>query len=273
MMRPGARNASARSSWLGERPSLIQPPKPASPRSTRRRPHQLPTASATSAYTVAEARLTSVTVARDHARRPREREDRETDHHRRADRVGHQDADHRLAAHLGEQLTAGHAASMASACDDGVVDPPAMSEPSRPVFLYDFNSPYAYLAAARVDEVLPVKPRWQPIAFAFLLRAHDRSPWSFDERERRIGIAECERRAEAYGLPPMRWPPGWPIESYGLTSLRAAIIAANHGLLREFSRAAFARQLRARCRTRRAWTTCSPLPTRLRLTGRRSRTG
>ena len=116
-----------------------------------------------------------------------------------------------------------------------------MSEPSRPVFLYDFNSPYAYLAAARVDQVLPATPRWQPIAFAFILRAHDRSPWSFDERQRRLGVAECERRAEAYGLPPMRWPPGWPIESYGLTSLRAAIIAENHGLLREFSRAAFAR--------------------------------
>ena len=111
----------------------------------------------------------------------------------------------------------------------------------QPVFLYDFNSPYAYLAATRVDAVLPVKPRWQPIAFAFLLRARNRSPWSFDERQRRRGMAECERRAEAYGLPAMRWPPGWPIESYGLTSLRAAIVAENHGLLREFSCAALAR--------------------------------
>ena len=116
-----------------------------------------------------------------------------------------------------------------------------MSLSEQPVFLYDFNSPYAYLAATRVDAVLPVKPRWQPIAFAFLLRAHKRSPWSFDEPQRRIGMAECERRAEAYGLPAMRWPPGWPIESYGLTSLRAAIVAESQGLLREFSRAAFAR--------------------------------
>lgn len=116
-----------------------------------------------------------------------------------------------------------------------------MSEDQQPVFLYDFNSPYAYLAATRVDRVLPVKPRWQPLAFAFILRAHDRRPWSFDERERSIGIADCERRAETYGLPPMRWPAGWPIESYGLTSLRAAIVAGRHGLLREFSRAAFAR--------------------------------
>jgi 2-hydroxychromene-2-carboxylate isomerase len=111
----------------------------------------------------------------------------------------------------------------------------------QPVFFYDFNSPFAYLAATRVDAVLPVEPRWQPIAFAFVLRAANRSPWSFDERERRSGVAECERRAELYGLSPMRWPPGWPLQSYGLASLRAAIVAESRGLLREFSRAAFAR--------------------------------
>lgn len=116
-----------------------------------------------------------------------------------------------------------------------------MNVREQPVFLYDFNSPYAYLAATRVDQVLPVKPRWQPIAFAFMLRAHNRRPWSFDEPQRSLGIAECERRAGLYGLAPMRWPPGWPIDSYGLMSLRAAIVAEHHGQLREFSRAAFAR--------------------------------
>lgn len=116
-----------------------------------------------------------------------------------------------------------------------------MDEQARPVFLYDFNSPYAYLAAARVDEVLPVCPRWRPVAFAFMLRAHRREPWSFDERERERGTAECERRAKLYGLPTMRWPPGWPVQSYSLISLRAAVVAEDYGLLREFSRTAFAR--------------------------------
>jgi 2-hydroxychromene-2-carboxylate isomerase len=30
-----------------------------------------------------------------------------------------------------------------------------------PTFYYDFNSPYAYLAAHRVDDVLPVRPAWK----------------------------------------------------------------------------------------------------------------
>jgi 2-hydroxychromene-2-carboxylate isomerase len=110
-----------------------------------------------------------------------------------------------------------------------------------PRFLFDFNSPYAYLAASRVDHVLPVPPDWQPIAFAFVLRALARPPWSFDPVQRVAGVAECERRAREYGLPPMRWPPGWPVESYSLLPLRAALAAGEQGRLREFSQAAFAR--------------------------------
>ncbi|HET9102700.1 MAG TPA: hypothetical protein VFN55_05050 [Solirubrobacteraceae bacterium] len=92
-----------------------------------------------------------------------------------------------------------------------------------------------------MDRVLPGEVRWQPVAFAFILRAHDRMPWSFDGAQRPAGITECERRARDYGLPPMRWPQGWPVTSYGLISLRAAVVADGEGLLKPFSRAAFAR--------------------------------
>jgi 2-hydroxychromene-2-carboxylate isomerase len=107
-----------------------------------------------------------------------------------------------------------------------------------PVFYYDFNSPFAYIAAHRVDDVLPVRPRWQPIAFAFLLRHHQRDPWSFDVEGRVPTMRDCERRAAALGLP-LQWPEGWPRESYTLLPLRAAVLAERAGLLREFSRAAF----------------------------------
>lgn len=112
-----------------------------------------------------------------------------------------------------------------------------MSESPR--FLYDFNSPYGYLAAERVDDVLPRRARWQPIAFGALIHAIGKVPWSLGhERER--GMRECERRARQRGIP-LRWPQGWPCDSYSILALRAALVAEEHGRLREFSRAAFGR--------------------------------
>jgi 2-hydroxychromene-2-carboxylate isomerase len=111
----------------------------------------------------------------------------------------------------------------------------------RATFRFDTNSPYAYLAAARVDELLGPDVDWQPIAFAFLLRAQDRRPWSFDEPTRSDGKDICERRALAYGLPPLVWPPGWPIDSYGLEPLRALTAARAHGRVRDLALLLFAR--------------------------------
>jgi 2-hydroxychromene-2-carboxylate isomerase len=48
----------------------------------------------------------------------------------------------------------------------------------RAIFSFDTNSPYAYLAAVRIDSVLGPDVSWCPIAFAFLLRAQNRTPWS-----------------------------------------------------------------------------------------------
>ena len=109
-----------------------------------------------------------------------------------------------------------------------------------PVFYYDFNSPYAYLASRRVDDVLPVEPTWRPIAFAFILRAAERLPWSM-QPGREDGMRECEERARSRGLPPVRWPPEWPVGNYSLLPLRAALVAEDHGRLRAFSHAAFRR--------------------------------
>lgn len=113
---------------------------------------------------------------------------------------------------------------------------------SAPRLFYDFNSPYAYLAFARAEAVLGPDVELQPVAFAFMLRAHDRSPWSLtDDGTRGSGMRDCEERAARYGLPPLCWPPGWPAGSYSLAPLRAALVAREHGALRAFSRAAFGR--------------------------------
>lgn len=111
-----------------------------------------------------------------------------------------------------------------------------------PKLLYDFNSPYAYLAFARSESILGTDVELQPVAFAFMLRAHGRTPWSMSgDATRESGMRECERRAALYGLPPLTWPPGWPVGSYSLAPLRAALVARDRGTLREFSSATFAR--------------------------------
>ncbi len=117
----------------------------------------------------------------------------------------------------------------------------------RPVFYYDFNSPYAWLAAERVNSVLPVPPVWQPVSFGHILQATGRTPWSFTD-EKEAGIAEIERRAAERGLPPPRWIDGWPRATYSLLPLRAAVFAQQAGRAVSFSLAAF-RQLFAAGRT------------------------
>jgi 2-hydroxychromene-2-carboxylate isomerase len=121
-------------------------------------------------------------------------------------------------------------------------------ESSRPVFYYDFNSPYAWLAAERVNSVLPVPPVWQPVSFGHILRASGREPWSFHQPTKDEGMAEIERRAAERGLPAPRWIEGWPLATYSLLPLRAAIFAQQAGRAVSFSLAAF-RQFFAAGRT------------------------
>jgi 2-hydroxychromene-2-carboxylate isomerase len=108
-----------------------------------------------------------------------------------------------------------------------------------PTFYYDLMSPYAYLAAERVDRVLPQPPRWQPVLLGGLFKLTGRSSWALGDYERRRrGMAEIERRAAEYGMPSLRWPDPWPSSS--LHAMRAAIHARRAGREREFAAAAFA---------------------------------
>jgi 2-hydroxychromene-2-carboxylate isomerase len=110
---------------------------------------------------------------------------------------------------------------------------------SSPVFYYDTNSPYAYLAASRIDELLP-DAEWHPIALGIVLRQLGRTPWSLGP-ERDAGMAEIERRAAERGLPPVRWAEGWPVDSYSLAPLRALEFADERGAQRELARALYRR--------------------------------
>jgi 2-hydroxychromene-2-carboxylate isomerase len=106
------------------------------------------------------------------------------------------------------------------------------------VFYYDFNSPYAYLAAERIDGLIP-NAEWRPIAFAILLSRLGRLERALETLDPAPVAAEVARRAAERGLPPFAPPEAWPVETWSLTPLRAALIADASGRLREFSSAAF----------------------------------
>lgn len=107
------------------------------------------------------------------------------------------------------------------------------------VFRYEFSSPYSYFAAHRVDVLLPIPVRWEPILFGALAQSIGKVPWSLqpgDERDRRM--RECERRAELLGLP-LHWPKDWPLGTYSVLAARAAVVADEVGRQREFALEAF----------------------------------
>lgn len=112
--------------------------------------------------------------------------------------------------------------------------PPAPS----PTFYFDLGSPFAYLTSERIAAVLGEHVWWQPVSLGALFKLAGRSSWSLgDPDRRRAGIAEVERRAAAYGLPPVRWPDPWPSDY--LFAMRACTYAFEQGRGREFALDAF----------------------------------
>jgi 2-hydroxychromene-2-carboxylate isomerase len=108
--------------------------------------------------------------------------------------------------------------------------------PARPVFYYDLGSPYAYLAAERIHQVLPEIPVWQPILLGGLWQQTGGDSWAHTEK-RNEGMREIERRAAEYGLMPIRWPDPWPANT--LQAMRVATFAQQAGRAVAYSLAAF----------------------------------
>jgi 2-hydroxychromene-2-carboxylate isomerase len=110
----------------------------------------------------------------------------------------------------------------------------------RATFYFDLGSPYAYLSAERISGLFTEagleQPEWQPILLGGLFRHFGRSSWG-NGPERDAGMAEIERRASAYGLPPIVWPDPWPGNM--LTAMRVATFAKQTGRTVSFALAAF----------------------------------
>jgi 2-hydroxychromene-2-carboxylate isomerase len=106
----------------------------------------------------------------------------------------------------------------------------------QPIFYFDLGSPYAWLAAERIHEVMPTPPVWQPILLGGIWQQTGGRSWATTDR-REEGMREIEERAKAYGLLPVKWPDPWP--NNGLKAMRAAIFAQQAGRTVAFALAAF----------------------------------
>ena len=108
------------------------------------------------------------------------------------------------------------------------------------VFYFDLGSPYAYLAAERISGLFTEagleQPEWQPILLGGLFQRFGRDSWA-NGPGRAEGMAEVERRAAAYGLPPIDWPEPWPGNT--LAAMRVATFAKQTGRTVSFALAAF----------------------------------
>jgi 2-hydroxychromene-2-carboxylate isomerase len=105
-------------------------------------------------------------------------------------------------------------------------------------FYFDLGSPFAYLTAERISEVLPEPVMWQPVSLGALFKLTGRSSWAMgDPEHRQAGMVEVERRAQVYGLPAVRWPDSWPTNY--LYAMRTAAYAFHVGHGREFTMQAF----------------------------------
>ncbi len=105
-------------------------------------------------------------------------------------------------------------------------------------FYFDLGSPYAYLTAERIGNLLPEPILWQPISLGAIFKSNGRSSWALaSQEERQAGMVEVERRAREYGLQPIHWPNPWPTNY--LYAMRAATYAFQAGRGREFTTEAF----------------------------------
>lgn len=106
------------------------------------------------------------------------------------------------------------------------------------IFYFDLGSPYAYLAAERLEPLLGDAVLWRPVLLGGLFKLTGRSSWALGGYQgRQAGMAEIERRARRYGVPPVRWPDPWPGDY--LFAMRVATYALVAGRGVEFARTAF----------------------------------
>jgi 2-hydroxychromene-2-carboxylate isomerase len=102
------------------------------------------------------------------------------------------------------------------------------------VFFFGAMSPYSWLSAERIGDLLP-QAQWQSVFLGGIFKSNSRASWGSGD-QRSAGMAECEARARAYGLGDIRWPDPWPTNDLAIA--RAMLLAQARGLLQPFALAA-----------------------------------
>jgi 2-hydroxychromene-2-carboxylate isomerase len=110
-----------------------------------------------------------------------------------------------------------------------------MSTPDA-AFYFDLASPFAYLAAERVLQSMPVATEWQPVLARELPSADSFEAFRCRE-DQDIFRLEVERHAGKLGLQDVRWPDPFPFDS--AFAMRAATYAKSIGRMVPFAQAAF----------------------------------
>ena len=108
-----------------------------------------------------------------------------------------------------------------------------------PTLYVDLASPYAYLAAARTEQLFSAVVEFQPVLLGAIFQRRGRGSWAHTEG-RGEGMAEAEKRARRYGLPPIVWPHDWPANA--LAADRAATWATQQGVGDRFILSLYRRQ-------------------------------
>lgn len=109
-------------------------------------------------------------------------------------------------------------------------------------FWYEFASPYAYLAAARIDGLLadgPVRVRWRPLLLGPIFQRRPGHASPFQEpgpAETAYRRRDVERWAARYAVP-IVWPRNYPRSS--LLGARVALLGGDEGWAPAFSRALY----------------------------------
>jgi 2-hydroxychromene-2-carboxylate isomerase len=106
-------------------------------------------------------------------------------------------------------------------------------------FYFDLASPPAYLVAEQILHVLGgarFHVEWQPVLAGELSNAESFKAYRCQAEEESFRL-EIERRAQAQGLQPLRWPSPFPFDS--TLAMRTATYAKSIGRTVPFAQAAF----------------------------------